>query len=308
MEITSKGSDGSSGTSASNDDSTVEEEGVGHQKEDTLKVNSSSSSVRPYVRSKNPRLRWTPELHHCFIRAIYRLGGQDRATPKLVLQLMNVRGLSIGHVKSHLQMYRSKKIDDSGQVIGHVSLAHPFHHRQMGARTILSRFGTTTWPPLRSCHGPYWVHGRPFLGSKPYNSSSTEAEAAFLRTRAQHVARGASTIPGLVIQGCPSRDDNHTMNHQHERMLEATVRNNDDTRVPLDLNLSLGIAMPQSETEREKLGFSWVKEDDGQNGADEEEMDEISTSLSLFTPGDTPRKMSSSSTIVDVSVDIKGGM
>ncbi|KAM3362110.1 hypothetical protein P3S68_016964 [Capsicum galapagoense] len=75
-------------------------------------------NVRQYIRSKLPRLRWTPELHRSFVQAIQRLGGQERATPKLVLQMMNVRGLSIAHVKSHLQMYRSKKLDESGQVLG----------------------------------------------------------------------------------------------------------------------------------------------------------------------------------------------
>ncbi|XP_051205982.1 uncharacterized protein [Lolium perenne] len=74
-------------------------------------------SVRPYNRSKLPRLRWTPDLHMAFVHAVERLGGQERATPKLVLQMMNVRGLSIAHVKSHLQMYRSKKLDHEGRLI-----------------------------------------------------------------------------------------------------------------------------------------------------------------------------------------------
>ncbi|PVH32457.1 hypothetical protein PAHAL_9G400400 [Panicum hallii] len=69
-------------------------------------------AVRQYNRSKVPRLRWTPDLHRRFVQAIHNLGGQHKATPKRVLQMMGVGGLTISHVKSHLQMYRNMRTDD----------------------------------------------------------------------------------------------------------------------------------------------------------------------------------------------------
>ncbi|KAG8374415.1 hypothetical protein BUALT_Bualt11G0129400 [Buddleja alternifolia] len=52
------------------------------------------------------RLKWTKELHDLFEKAVNQIGGPDRATPKGILRAMAIPGLTIFHVKSHLQKYR----------------------------------------------------------------------------------------------------------------------------------------------------------------------------------------------------------
>ena len=64
-----------------------------------------------YHPEKPARVRWTEELHACFVRAVDRLGGHQQAKPEAIRDLMVKAGhkLTNPQVKSHLQAYRLKQ-------------------------------------------------------------------------------------------------------------------------------------------------------------------------------------------------------
>ncbi|XVE97093.1 hypothetical protein REPUB_Repub02eG0281000 [Reevesia pubescens] len=90
--------------------------------------------------SAKERLRWTQELHDRFEEAVNQLGGPDRATPKGILKVMDVDGLTIYHVKSHLQKYRILKFVPETNTKG------KFEKRNISE--ILPNFGTTSGAQL----------------------------------------------------------------------------------------------------------------------------------------------------------------
>lgn len=81
-----------------------------------IPLNSGNSISSGTAVSSKTRIRWTPELHEKFVECVNRLGGANKATPKAILKLMDSDGLTIFHVKSHLQKYRmAKYVPDSSE-------------------------------------------------------------------------------------------------------------------------------------------------------------------------------------------------
>ncbi|KAL9234829.1 hypothetical protein vseg_009654 [Gypsophila vaccaria] len=56
--------------------------------------------------TKRERIKWTAERHQKFLHAVEILGGEDKAVPKKIRELMNLPDITREKVASHLQKYR----------------------------------------------------------------------------------------------------------------------------------------------------------------------------------------------------------
>ncbi|CAK9198290.1 unnamed protein product [Sphagnum troendelagicum] len=227
------------------------------------------------------RLRWSPELHERFVEAVAQLGGPERATPKGVLRLMGVQGLTIYHVKSHLQKYRLAKYDPAAAAAAAVDSASAdddagelqffavcSEHRDGAAATAARGVTVDDASLVRNMQLEVQKRLHEQLEVQRHLQLRIAAQAKYLsKIVEEQQQQGSSTRPALrlaVAQGekpsteANTRDDiAANVVEEEEEAAEVEEAEVEEQQLP-DLRLSLAAEEVQEELEEQEQGSAAV--------------------------------------------------
>ncbi|MBA0782305.1 hypothetical protein Gotri_003158 [Gossypium trilobum] len=82
-----------------------------------------------------PRLKWTPQLHQRFVEAVNQLGGADKATPKSLMRIMGISGLTLLGKFQQTEICHSNKLDDYKEIRSNNGNFSDGTHNQMNDKT-----------------------------------------------------------------------------------------------------------------------------------------------------------------------------